>query len=60
MELKLLLFRPVKDFSVSFSKAVVSVGAVPILRLVQQYNGSVSRRFSPPEYIINNMKDMLS
>lgn len=46
----LLLFRPMKDFSVSFSKAV-AVGAVPILRLVQQYNASVSRRFSQPEVL---------
>lgn len=46
----LLLFRPMKDFSVSFSKAVV-VGAVPILRVVQQYNASVSCRFSQPEVL---------
>lgn len=37
-------------FSVSFSKAVVAVGAVPILILVQQYNAGISRHFCKQRY----------
>lgn len=51
MGISLSLLRPVEDFSDSFPEVVVAVNAVPILRLVQQHNGSVNRSFSQPEVL---------